>query len=68
MNHTTYTQWQYSQLEPNEVLITGNAKRWGLLTLDPPRRIVEVQAPKPVETEAEQTAAQDEYLKRCGIE
>lgn len=54
-------------LEPNELIQTGNAKRWGLLTLPPRQRLHNTVPDMPIELEAESNLKQDEYLERHGI-
>lgn len=57
----------HSQLEPEDILITGNAKKWHLA--DTPERIrFKKKVPdQPVELEAESNKKQDEYLQRFGL-
>jgi len=57
----------HQQLEPTDILITGNAKRWGLLPLPERKRILDVSLPQPYESEQENNERQDDYLKSKGI-
>lgn len=57
----------YQQLEPTDVIITGNAKRYGLLMMPPRKRLVDRMPVQPVELEAESNRKQDEYLAAHGV-
>lgn len=39
-----YYQWRYT--EPNDTIVVGNAKRWGLLETEPRKPVVEVCPPE----------------------
>lgn len=53
--NTSYDHWVYSQLEPNDIIITGNAKRY--------KPVPVVYEPIPVVSEAEADERNDEYLE-----
>jgi phage FluMu gp28-like protein len=59
----SYDWWIHQQLEPDDKIITGNAKR-----IHEVKKHIVLPNPSPdFRTDAEQEAAQDEYLKRHGI-
>lgn len=66
MNGHSYQYYQYQQLEPESRLVVGNAKRWGLLSVQEPRRVVELQEAIDVVPEEESDRVQDEYLALHG--
>lgn len=66
MSRQSEQYWQYQQLEPESSRVVGNAKRWGLLSVQEPSRVVELQEPVPVVYEGESDRVQDAYLALHG--
>lgn len=54
-------------IEPEDILIVGNAKMWHLLPTPEYRPIAPVVEKKVLLTEREEEEKQDEYLKSKGI-
>lgn len=63
MTPTRYTAWVEQQLQPDDIIITGNWKRHREVR----KELVLPDAPPDRRTEKELEEAQDEYLKLKGV-
>lgn len=64
-----YDYWIHTQLEPNDIIIVGNAKRFANKTkvIDTAAPSTQWQHEEEIRSENDKDRVQDEYLKQHGI-
>ena len=62
-----YDHWIHTQLEPNDIIIVGNAKRFANKTKVIAAPSTQWQYEEEIRSENDKDRVQDEYLKQHGI-
>ena len=62
-----YDHWIHTQLEPNDIIIVGNAKRFANKTKVTDAQTTQWVYEEEIRSEEDKDRVQDEYLKSKGI-